>query len=160
WGDHYTLNPDAKKGGPVVKRPENLLRGGRYLSVWETETGKQLRQWSGSPTAVAFHPSKPILAIFEPNGDTATRIGLWDFAADAEKKGRGQLLAPPASGCDGTQTDTGSRAMPPPALRATPAAEIMTAGPPSLHATATVDEAIAFLTEKGFGAAVVIDEAG
>ena len=45
-------------------------------------------------------------------------------------------------------------------LRAATAAEIMTAGPVSLHASATVAEATAFLTEKAFGAAVVIDDAG
>jgi CBS-domain-containing membrane protein len=50
--------------------------------------------------------------------------------------------------------------MPPLTLRAATAAEIMTPGPVSLHLTATVDEATTFLTEKAFGAAVVIDEAG
>jgi CBS-domain-containing membrane protein len=50
--------------------------------------------------------------------------------------------------------------MSPLTLRATTAAEIMTAGPTSLHASATVAEATSFLTEKAFGAAVVIDEAG
>ncbi|MBA4065599.1 MAG: hypothetical protein C0501_18170 [Isosphaera sp.] len=50
--------------------------------------------------------------------------------------------------------------MPPLSLKAATAAELMTAGPTSLHATATVDEATRFLTEKAFGAAVVIDDAG
>jgi CBS domain-containing protein len=50
--------------------------------------------------------------------------------------------------------------MTPLSLRATTAAELMTAGPVSLHATATVAEATTFLTERAFGAAVVIDEAG
>jgi CBS-domain-containing membrane protein len=45
-------------------------------------------------------------------------------------------------------------------LKAATAADIMTPGPVSLHATATVTEATTFLTEKAFGAAVVIDEAG
>lgn len=45
-------------------------------------------------------------------------------------------------------------------LLADTAAQIMTPGPVSLHATATVGEAARFLTERGFGAAVVIDEAG
>jgi CBS-domain-containing membrane protein len=45
-------------------------------------------------------------------------------------------------------------------LKANTAAEIMTAGPVSLHASATVAEATQFLTERAFGAAVVIDEAG
>ena len=50
--------------------------------------------------------------------------------------------------------------MSPLVLKANTAAEIMNAGPVSLDASATVAEATAFLTEKGFGAAVVIDEAG
>ena len=45
-------------------------------------------------------------------------------------------------------------------LRANTAADLMTPGPTSLHATATVEEATLFLTEKAFGAAVVIDDAG
>jgi len=50
--------------------------------------------------------------------------------------------------------------MTPLTLRADTAADLMTPGPTSLHATATVAEATTFLTEKAFGAAVVIDEAG
>jgi CBS-domain-containing membrane protein len=45
-------------------------------------------------------------------------------------------------------------------LLAETAADIMTAGPVSLEATATVAEAAQFLTARGFGAAVVIDAAG
>ena len=60
--------------------------GPPYVSVWDTDTGKLLKQWSHKPTAVAFHPTKPILAIVEPNGEQKTRVGLWDFAAEAEKK--------------------------------------------------------------------------
>lgn len=45
-------------------------------------------------------------------------------------------------------------------LLANTAAEIMTPGPVSLSATDTVAEATQFLTEKAFGAAVVIDDAG
>lgn len=40
------------------------------------------------------------------------------------------------------------------------AAELMTPNPTSLRAEATVPEAIAWLTEKGFSAAPVIDESG
>lgn len=50
--------------------------------------------------------------------------------------------------------------MQPMILRAQTAADLMTPGPVSLSATATVAQAAAFLTERGFGAAVVIDEAG
>ena len=45
-------------------------------------------------------------------------------------------------------------------LQARTAADIMTPGPTSLSATATVAEATEFLTARGFGAAVVIDDAG
>lgn len=45
-------------------------------------------------------------------------------------------------------------------LKANTAAELMTPGPVSLDASATVTEATAFLTERSFGAAVIIDEAG
>mgnify|MGYP000642787758 CR=1 FL=1 len=50
--------------------------------------------------------------------------------------------------------------MEPMILRAQTAADLMTPGPVSLSASATVAQAAAFLTERGFGAAVVIDEAG
>ena len=50
--------------------------------------------------------------------------------------------------------------MQPLVLKASTAAEIMTAGPVSLHSSATVAEATTFLTERAFGAAVVLDEAG
>jgi len=45
-------------------------------------------------------------------------------------------------------------------LQALTAADLMTSGPTSLSAAATVTEATEFLTARGFGAAVVIDEAG
>ena len=45
-------------------------------------------------------------------------------------------------------------------LSADTAGELMTPGPLSLAASATVAEATAFLTERAFGAAVVIDDAG
>jgi CBS-domain-containing membrane protein len=45
-------------------------------------------------------------------------------------------------------------------LQASTAADLMTAGPTSLNSSATVTEATEFLTARGFGAAVVIDEAG
>ena len=45
-------------------------------------------------------------------------------------------------------------------LHAETARDVMTPGPFSLHATATVAEATTFLTARDFGAAVVIDAAG
>lgn len=45
-------------------------------------------------------------------------------------------------------------------LRANTAAELMTPGPVSLADSVTVAEAAAFLTERGFGAATVINAGG
>lgn len=45
-------------------------------------------------------------------------------------------------------------------LHAATAAELMTLNPHSIHEKATVKEAIAFLTDRGFSAAPVIDDAG
>jgi CBS-domain-containing membrane protein len=53
-------------------------------------------------------------------------------------------------------TETG----PPLILWAETAADLMMANPVSVRAAATVEEATAFLTNKGFSAAPVIDEAG
>jgi RNA polymerase sigma factor (sigma-70 family) len=70
-----------KLGNPVEWSPR-----GAFLCVWDTDTGTLLKQWNHRPTAVAFHPSKPILAIVEANGENKSRLGLWDFAAEVEKK--------------------------------------------------------------------------
>lgn len=45
-------------------------------------------------------------------------------------------------------------------LQATTAAELMTPSPHSIHEKATIKEVIAFLTDRGFSAAPVIDDAG
>jgi CBS domain-containing protein len=45
-------------------------------------------------------------------------------------------------------------------LRAETAADLMTPNPVSISAASTVSEAVAFLTDKGFSAAPVIDHAG
>lgn len=50
--------------------------------------------------------------------------------------------------------------MNPLSLRANTAADLMTPGPVSLASASTVAEATTFLTERAFGAAVVIDDAG
>jgi RNA polymerase sigma factor (sigma-70 family) len=74
---------DTEKKG----RATSSDRLGEYMGVWETDSGKLLKQWQGAiPSAVAFHPTKPILAILEPNGENTTRLGLWDFSAEVEKK--------------------------------------------------------------------------
>jgi len=58
---------------------------GLFLYVWDTETGKLLKAWDRGAT-VSFHPTKPILAILESNGENSTRLGLWDFSADTGGK--------------------------------------------------------------------------
>ena len=72
--------------------PRRLLDGERiildspqsFLAVWDTQTGKIVKTWEMSPT-VAFNPTRPILAVLEDNeGDT--RLGLWDFSAEAGEK--------------------------------------------------------------------------
>jgi RNA polymerase sigma factor (sigma-70 family) len=78
-GDHAKR---PQKGGATSR--DDL---GRYMGVWDTDSGKLLKRWNGGiPSGVAFHPSKPILAILEPNGENTTRLGLWDFSAEVEKK--------------------------------------------------------------------------
>lgn len=50
--------------------------------------------------------------------------------------------------------------MPPITLLAETAGDLMTTNPVSIESTATVAEAVAFLTARGVGSVVVIDEAG
>lgn len=52
-----------------------------FLNVWDTHTGKVLKSWSRYVQGVAFHPTKPLLAILERNGEQ-TRLGLWDFSRE------------------------------------------------------------------------------
>jgi CBS domain-containing protein len=58
------------------------------------------------------------------------------------------------------QTFMTANAIPRATLDARTAADLMTPNPASLRDKATVGEAIRFLTDKGFSAAAVIDEAG
>jgi hypothetical protein len=53
--------------------------------VWDTQTGKVVKSWNRSPQ-VAFCPTRPVLAVLEQNGESGTRVGFWDFAAEVEKK--------------------------------------------------------------------------
>ena len=66
---------DAVKGGSPTHET-----GPRQLTVWETATGTVVRTWPGRAAAVAFHPTRPELAVFEAHAG-GTRLGLWDFAA-------------------------------------------------------------------------------
>jgi CBS domain-containing protein len=58
------------------------------------------------------------------------------------------------------KTSTLNRMTPPLVLHAWTAADLMTTNPQSLRQNATVAEAAAFLSTRGFSAAPVIDEAG
>ena len=79
-GDHS--RPPRKDGVATVN--DEL---GRFMSVWDTDSGKLLKQWANHiPSAAVFHPTKSILAILEPNGENTSRLGLWDFSAEVEKK--------------------------------------------------------------------------
>lgn len=79
-GDH---SRPARKDGIATSNDEL----GRYMSVWDTNSGKLLKQWARHiPSAAVFHPTKPILAILEPNGENTSRLGLWDFSAEVGKK--------------------------------------------------------------------------
>jgi RNA polymerase sigma factor (sigma-70 family) len=64
-----------------AKRTGNEL----FLRVWNTHTGKLLKSWPTKRVTIAFHPTKPILAILEPI-DHDTRLGLWDFSAEASEE--------------------------------------------------------------------------
>jgi RNA polymerase sigma factor (sigma-70 family) len=77
-GTRFVEQPDKAKGG------EPIWSGVGCLVVWDTRTGEALKSWDRNAT-VALHPTKPILAVLEPNGQE-TRLGLWDFAAEVQKK--------------------------------------------------------------------------
>lgn len=69
------------------KEQTALKPGTVVLTVWDTRTGKALKTWkNASSVRVAFNPVRPLLAVLEPNGETKTRVGFWDFAAEVEKK--------------------------------------------------------------------------
>ena len=63
---------------------------GSILTVWDTQSGKALKTWDcgryRNPPRGLFNASKPVLAILEANGENQTRLGFWDFSAEAEKK--------------------------------------------------------------------------
>ncbi|HEX4613787.1 MAG TPA: RNA polymerase sigma factor [Urbifossiella sp.] len=47
------------------------------IMVWNPRTGKLVKTWRAH-AILAFHPTRPILAMLERNGER-TRLGLWDF---------------------------------------------------------------------------------
>jgi RNA polymerase sigma factor (sigma-70 family) len=82
----------AKKGGGPQPRTQVSYTYGNYLGVWDAATGKRLKSWDhatgsrGSSPHVAAHPTRPVVAFLEANGSGGVRLGLWDFAADADRK--------------------------------------------------------------------------
>ena len=71
-------------GGPPMQT--SISPAGEFLNVWDTRTGKLVKSWPANFPVVAFHPTKPILAVLERNGQNQTRLGLWDFAAEVPAK--------------------------------------------------------------------------
>ncbi|AMV27048.1 ECF RNA polymerase sigma factor SigE [Gemmata sp. SH-PL17] len=56
------------------------------LAIWDTSTGRKLKTWKMATAVFAFHPTRPLLVVAEPNGESETRLGFWDFSAEVEKK--------------------------------------------------------------------------
>ncbi len=85
-GTNYKLVARKEPGG-MAREQTGWERGGAFLTVWDTRTGKVLKTWKGGNGArVAFNPVRPVLAVLEPNGEGKSRLGFWDFAAEVEKK--------------------------------------------------------------------------
>ena len=61
------------------------VRYGDFLGIWEVSTGKRLKSWDRG-AHVAVHPNRPVVAILEGNTSGGVRLGLWDFAPDADRK--------------------------------------------------------------------------
>jgi hypothetical protein len=87
-GTRYKVEQALRKG--PAREPTVVRAVGYFLTVWDTRTGKALKTWdrgkSGTTPRVLFHPSKPVLAMLEVNGESHTRLGLWDFSAEVGKK--------------------------------------------------------------------------
>lgn len=73
----------VRKGG-FGNEQKSIAADTPLLAVWDTNTGKLLKSWPVSKApVVAMNPSWPMLLILEPNGEKGTRIGFWNFEADA-----------------------------------------------------------------------------
>ncbi|HJZ58920.1 MAG TPA: hypothetical protein VKE74_28510, partial [Gemmataceae bacterium] len=86
-GQRFTSREVAIQGKGLGGRPAQTVydSAGSFLAVWEVDTGRQLKAWDRSAT-VTFLPNAPVLAVFENNGAGGTRLGLWDFSAEAPGK--------------------------------------------------------------------------
>ncbi|VTR94564.1 sigma-70 family rna polymerase sigma factor : RNA polymerase sigma factor, sigma-70 family OS=Singulisphaera acidiphila (strain ATCC BAA-1392 / DSM 18658 / VKM B-2454 / MOB10) GN=Sinac_0185 PE=4 SV=1: Sigma70_r2: Sigma70_r4_2: PD40 [Gemmata massiliana] len=76
WG-RAVFNSD----GRLLAMPERSA-----LTIWDTSTGRRLKSWKSETAVFAFHPTRPLLVVAEPNGEGETRLGFWDFSAEVEKK--------------------------------------------------------------------------
>ena len=76
--------PGAGGGGQFGPLGTRGFRNEYGIGIWEVSTGKQLRGWDVS-ASIAVHPTRPVVAILEPNGGQI-RLGLWDFAATGSAK--------------------------------------------------------------------------
>jgi RNA polymerase sigma factor (sigma-70 family) len=83
-GTRYVERKEFFGGPKGAKAPAYYSPAGSTLTIWDAQTGKVLKSWDRS-AGVAFNPIRPVLAVLEPNGDY-TRLGLWDFSAEVEKK--------------------------------------------------------------------------
>ena len=85
---YHPLEP-VEARGPGGGPPAGIPLGGppvytispARLTAWDTTTGKVVRTWAGTAAALAFHPTRPVLAVLEANG-TETRLGFWEFPAE------------------------------------------------------------------------------
>jgi RNA polymerase sigma factor (sigma-70 family) len=73
-----------KEVGAGEQKQTSIAPGGTFLEVWDTRKGEVVKSWAARNPAVAFHPTRPVLAVSEANGDK-TRLGLWDFSAEVPK---------------------------------------------------------------------------
>lgn len=167
--DHPTLDPAVVRDlcAALAAGPERSI----VIPVHGGERGHPaLLAWRHVAGIRALPPDRGINAYFRERGADVRELPaaspgvLCDLDTPADYDRLRRNWPPPAVDtapgvCDRNRTPR-SPAMTPLTLKAAAAADLMTSGPTSLHATATVDEAVRFLTEKGFGAAVVIDDAG
>jgi RNA polymerase sigma factor (sigma-70 family) len=85
-GTRYTHHKEKLRHAKDPDREFSIVRSdGRFITVWDTETGKVIKTWPNRSQYVAFNPVRPVLAMLEPNGES-TRVGFWDFRAEIPEK--------------------------------------------------------------------------
>ena len=88
WGPPGVGGKGAKgmAGGQAAPRVQTVVTYVGFLGIWDAAPGKRLKFWDNKGTHVAAHPTRPVVAILESNGSGGVRLGLWDFAPDADRK--------------------------------------------------------------------------